>query len=69
MFQCGGLAICGKIVNCGLWHFDDDVGGWWLAASLAGLAKKVAAEMFEILGNINPASLKVSTVGGQNALK
>ena len=28
------LAICGKIVNCGLWHFDD-VGGWWLAASLA----------------------------------
>ena len=55
-------------VNCGLWHYDD-VGGWWLAASLAGLAKKVAAEMFEILGNINPASLKVSTVDGQNALK
>ena len=55
-------------VNCGLWHFDD-VGGWWLAASLAGLAKKVAAEMFEIEGNINPARLKVSTVGGQNALK
>ena len=43
--------------------------GGWLAASLAGLAKKVAAEMFEIEGNINPASLKVSTVGGQNALK
>jgi len=41
-----------------LWLFDD-VGGWWLAASLAGLAKKVAAEMFEIEGNMNPASLKV----------
>lgn len=28
-------------------HFDD-VGGWWLAASLAGLAKKVAARCLKL---------------------
>ena len=34
-------------VNCGLRHYDD-VGGWWLAASLAGLAKKVAARCLKL---------------------